>query len=778
MLMKTLTTTLGTLSAGLVMTLASARGQTPAGLNPASTGPIEYSTVQFISSNDSSMVIAEKAAKVLPRPSQIAWMRLERTFFIHYGPNAFNGVEWGTGREDPTVFNPTAFDANQWMSAVKNAGGNLVVLVCKHHDGYCLWPTRYTSQSVVSSPWLGGKGDVVGAVAKAARAQGIKLGVYLSPADLYQLRTNPRNPAGYYGDGSSNVLSTIPTEPASFKTDPSKGRTPPAGFLSYTYEVDDYNRYFLNQLYELLTEFGPIAEVWFDGANPDRSVRETYDRQAWYDLIRKLQPGAVIAVKGPDVRWVGNENGVGRVTEWSVIPLSAPPDTFTWPDMGGQDLGSRAKLAPGSYLWWYPAEVNTTIINGWFWAATKRPKSAQQLIDVFYQSVGRNGNMLLNLSPDNRGLVPENQLASLSRMAQVVNDTFATDLAASGKLEADSSNPTNSPALALDKNLDTWWEAAPGRTNSTLTLTLPSPITFDVVSLQEAVEHRSQRIESVTIETWNGTEWAPGTQLTTVGRKRIQRLSTPVTTAQVRIRINGSRMEPTLSELGLFKQAVAVASPVISERDARGAVTLSNTEGLKMVFTTNGTAPNTNSAVYGSPISLPLGGTIQAACLTAQGRLGMVASKTFAGMSPIGWKVVAVDNQEAGSATNAIDGSAATLWQTSTNAGAVLPHFITIDIGTVRRIAGLTYMPRQDGSLGGVVENYRFETSTDGNTWTTNVASGRFGNIRNNPILQEMTFAPIAARYFRFTALQEVNGNGWTSAAELSVLPAEVYMER
>jgi alpha-L-fucosidase len=175
---------------------------------------------------------------------------------------------------------------------------------------------------------------------------------------------------------------------------------------------------------------------------------------------------------------------------------------------------------------------------------------------------------------------------------------------------------------------------------------------------------------------------------------------------------------------------------------------------------------------------LPLGGTIQAACLTAQGRLGMVASKTFAGLSPIDWKVVAVDNQETGPAANAIDGNAATIWQTSTNTKAALRHFITIDMGTERRIAGFTYLPRQDGSLEGVVENYCFETSTDGNTWTTNVASGRFGNIRNSPMLQEMTFAPIAARFFRFTALQEINGNGWTSAAEISVLPAESGISR
>ena len=180
--------------------------------------------------------------------------------------------------------------------------------------------------------------------------------------------------------------------------------------------VDDYNRYFLNQLYELLTEYGPIHEVWFDGANPDPSVHETYNYEAWYHLIRSLQPNAVIMGKGPDVRWVGNESGVGRTTEWSVIPLPTSPEKFNWPDMTGGDLGSRAKLKPGSHLWWYPAEVNTTILGGnqWFWARNKHPRTVTQLVDIFYTSVGRNGNLILNLSPDKRGLVPENQIDALS----------------------------------------------------------------------------------------------------------------------------------------------------------------------------------------------------------------------------------------------------------------------------------------------------------------------------------------------------------------------------
>ena len=767
----------------LLLGLGCAQGQTAAHFASQKPASIPYSTMHVIAEGDSDAVIAEKAAKVLPRANQNAWMRLERTFFVHFGVNTFNGVEWGTGREDPSIFNPVELDANQWLSAMQSFGGKMIVLVCKHHDGFCLWPTRYTPHSVAASPWRGGKGDVVREVAKAARAHGLKLAVYLSPADLYQLRANPKNPAGYYGNGSSNVLSVIPTDPSSFNTNPALARTPAPGFTNSTYVVDDYNRYFLNQLYELLTEYGPLQEVWFDGANPDPSVKEAYNYAAWYDLIRRLQPGAVIFGKVPDVRWVGSESGYGRTTEWSVIPLPESPDTFSWPDMTGWDLGSRSKLVPGSYLWWYPAEVNVTILDygQWFWAAWKHPRSLSQLIDIYFSSVGLNGNLILNLSPDNRGLIPGDQLQALSRLSQVVNDTFATNLAAGAKLTADSSNESHSPSLALDGNLDTWWEAAPGRTTGTVTLTLPAAAAVDVVSLQEAVDHRGQRIESFAIDLWNGSDWVAAEKissddLTTVGHRRLIRLKTPVTTGQVRIRITGSRLEPTLAEVGLLRQSVFALPPTISDRAANGLVSLSNTVGCKMVFTIDGTTPLANSPAYKSPFAPPSSGTVQAACLMPNGQLGIVASKSFAGLVPAGWKVVSVDSQETAAdhnaAAKAIDGDSSTCWHTRWTQDLTLPHYVTIDMGKPHQIRGFTYLPRQDGNPNGVVERYRFETSTDGTNWRTNVSAGMFANIRNNPSLQQVTFAPVNARYFRFTALREINSNGWTSAAEISVLPA------
>ncbi len=731
---------------------------------------IDYAYEHVILASDTESDIVEKAAKVLPRPSQTAWMRLERTFFIHFGVNTFNHVEWGSGREHASIFNPSSLDAKQWVGAMKNLDGKLAILVSKHHDGFCMWPTRYTEHSVVNSPWLDGKGDMVRMVADAAKEQDIKLGIYLSPADLYQLRTNPTNPAGYYGNGSKKLASVIPTDPASFQSDPSKGRTPAKGFGSFTYVVDDYNRYFLNQLYELLTEYGPISVVWFDGANPDPSVEESYDYAAWYDLIYKLQPEAVISVKGPDTRWVGNEGGIGRLMEWSVMPLSESPSTFTWPDLYGDDLGSRSKLKPGSHLWWYPAEVNTSILHGWFWAPGKPCKTASEMIDFYYTSVGRNGNMLLNLPPDTRGLIPDDQLASLNQMAQVINDTFATNLALGGSMSADSSNPAHSPAMAIDGNLDSWWEAAPGTHAGTLTVTLPMATTFDVIGLQEAVAQRSQRIESFSVEAWNGQSWETVETQTTVGHKRLLRLEKPVTTDKVRISIASSRLEPTMAEFGLFKQAIPVPAPYISDRDIGGNVTITTPAGTKIVFTCDGSVPSPASPVYSTAVPMPNGGILQAAVLTEEGRLGMIASRYFAGLAPFGWSAIATDagTSEASPAL-AIDGDPSTLWQCE--AGADGFNSIVVDMGRVHKLRGFTYLPRQDGASDGVVDLFRFETSLDGANWTVNIDSGRFGNIRNNPILQEVTFTPLEARYFRFSSIKDIDGAGRMSIAEVSVLP-------
>ncbi|HWH71647.1 MAG TPA: discoidin domain-containing protein, partial [Candidatus Sulfotelmatobacter sp.] len=255
-------------------------------------------------------------------------------------------------------------------------------------------------------------------------------------------------------------------------------------------------------------------------------------------------------------------------------------------------------------------------------------------------------------------------------------------------------------------------------------------------------------------------------------------LKAPVTTDKVRIRILGSRLEPTLAEMGLFKQSVTTLPPTISDRDTNGIVSLSNLAGNKMVYTVDGSAPTTHSTVYTTPVVLPPGRsvTVRAASLLPNGQLGIEGSRRFAGLLPLGWKVVSVDSEETAgadhAAARAIDGDSSTLWHTRWNAAQKQPHSLTVDMNTTRRIGGFTYLPRQDGLLNGVVERYRLETSADGVNWTTNIANGAFANIQNNPSLQEVNFAPVTARFLRFTSLRAIWGSGWTSAAEISVLPA------
>jgi len=405
-----------------------------------------------------------------------------------------------------------------------------------------------------------------------------------------------------------------------------------------------------------------------------------------------------------------------------------------------------------------------------------------QLVDIYYASIGRNGNLILNLSPDNRGLVPDDQVLALGQMAEIVRATFARNLAAGAKASADHAAPAHGAASAQDGKLDTWWEAAPGRTDGTLTLKLPKAASFDVVSLQEAVDHRSQRIESFAIETWNGSAWVPAEKiasdtLTTVGHRRLIRLQSPVTTDRVRVRITGSRLQPTLAEVALYKQSTDLLPPAIADRGADGAVRITHPAGGKIVYTTDGSAPTVSSPVYGAPIALAASGIVKAARLQPDGRLGVVGTRNFAGLSPRAWKVVSVDSQEIEQGRNgaalAIDGDSSTYWHTRWGADLKLPHAIAVDMGQVHRIAGFVYLPRQDGMLNGTVENFRLETSEDGVTWATAVERGTFANVRNNPDLQEVRFAPMKARYFRFTALDEVWRNGWTSAAELSVIPAD-----
>ena len=723
--------------------------------------PIVYATSQALLAHDTPERIIEKAAKTLPEPKQVDWQRMETTFFIHFGPNTFNGVEWGTGYESPSVFNPTAFDAAQWVHAIQQAGGKMVMLVVKHHEGFCLYPSRYTTHDVASSPWMDGAGDVVRAVSDACAALGIPFGIYLSPADLYQIHSafSYGEGSGYYGNGSATRLSTIPTDPAAFGSDPTQGRTPPHGFRSYQYPADDYNRYFFNQLYELLTEYGDIAEVWFDGANPEPGYDQAYNYADWYEMIYDLQPNACIAVGGPDVRWVGNESGVARLSEWSVIPKPYSSGTAT-------DLGSRAQLVAGKTTEWYPAEADTKILSGWFWKSTHSVKDASALLDIYYTSVGRNANLLLNLSPDTTGRIPANQLTPLQSFAQVVRNTFAHNWASDAVVTAPEDSVSSGDWLR-DGDLDTFWEAAESLSAAELTFDWPSDRVMNVVSLQEPIAQRGQRVEEFSVDTWDGASWVTQGSGTTIGHKRLIKFTSEVTTRRVRVRITACRLNPSLAEVGFYKEAVAIAAPTISGRDADGFVTLSGTAGLTLRYTTDGSAPDGASPVYSGAIALPFGGVVSAASFDADGLPGLMVTRAFPSLSPTGWMATADGASGLNTADRAVDESPSTYWQ---SAATDLPHSIVLDMGRTRCIGGFTYLPASEGGAG-TIKTYRFETSPDSIAWTPR-AEGEFGNIQFSPVLQSVTFLPVMARYVRFTALSEIFGNSSVVVPEIGVIPA------
>lgn len=473
-----------------------------------------------IQPGDKEVDIIYKAANVVPSPQQLRWQQLELTAFFHFGINTFTDREWGDGKEDPKLFNPAELDAKQWVKTAKEAGIKQVILTAKHHDGFCLWPTATTTYSVKSSPWKNGQGDVVKEVADACREYNIGFGVYLSPWD--------RN-ASVYG-------------------------------------TDEYNTFFVNQLTELLTRYGPVDEVWFDGANGEgpNGKKQVYDFDRWNKLIRQLQPGAVIAIMGPDVRWVGTETGYGREQEWSVVPannldrkaitensqqgLAFKPQG----DMRGDDLGSREKIINAKGLVWYPAETDVSIRPGWFYhkAENDKVKSPEKLLDIYFNSVGRNGVLLLNIPPDTRGLIHENDVKVLQGWKRLIDEIFAVNLAKSAKVI--TTNGRNAKAI-LDDNYKTYWTTQGSDTTACIEFDLKGTHTFDVLLLQENITV-GQRIEKFVLEYKESEAWKQVVEGSTVGYKRLIRFK-PVKTNKVRLKILSSRLNPTLSEVGLYKQS-------------------------------------------------------------------------------------------------------------------------------------------------------------------------------------------------------------------------------
>lgn len=474
-------------------------------------------TVRIDTCDTYSDIIA-KAATLTPSPRQLRALDDGFIAFVHFGPNTFNGVEWGTGSEDPAVFNPSALDTDQWCRSIKEAGMKTVILTAKHHDGYVLWQSRYTTHGVMGSPWLDGKGDVMASLAASARKHGLKVGVYLSPADLYQMET----PGGLYGNGSSPTLRTIPA--------PVEGR-PFSDKRTFQFCLDDYNAYYLNQLFELLTEYGPIDEVWLDGAHPRRKGGQKYDYTAWRQMIRTLAPQAVIFGR-EDLRWCGNEQGETRSDEWNTIPYDADPQTMTiFPDLTQTDLGSREAItahAKPCWLHYQPAEYDLSIRDGWFWRNDNEQavRTPERLFDIYERTVGGNAIMLLNIPPDTTGRFAPRDLDALQQLGHMIDTTYGNNLLT-------DSLPGNTFPIDLTRPI---------------TITLDAPALLDRVAIAEPVATHGERIESLTLEGLTPEGWQTLATTGSVGYRRYLRFN-PVTLSALRITVKQSRDTPFLSKI-------------------------------------------------------------------------------------------------------------------------------------------------------------------------------------------------------------------------------------
>ena len=598
------------LIAGVAGLAGTALGALP-GTGPAAAGDDGW--LVPVETSDALPVRLGKAASVVPTRIQQDWQRHSVTAFTHVGMNTFTDREWGSGAEAETSFAPDrVFDVDQWMRVLTAAGCTQVMLTVKHHDGFTLYPSRYTNHSVVASPyWLrlgepvppdvraarrraqdrrhddesaywrvrdvgdtNPDGDVLGRYVAAARRAGLRIGIYLSPADGGELTDEAYDrfvaeirakrdagkplsieeqatiddadaglrPQGQrrYGNGSARRARTIPT----LVPDDDRAERLESGRLPrFTVTADDYNAYYLNLIYEILTEYGPIDEWWLDGANPwrDLGVTQPYDFATWFRLMRALAPDMIIDEGPAGLRWVGNEDGTAAVEQWSVVPYTADPRVHYGQDvlLGGSsapDLGSAEQLGDAAvrYLAWMPAEADVSIRPGWFWHADEAPKSAAELTDLYRKSVGRNAVLLLNVPPGTDGRIDQRDATVLAEFGAALRDTYGDGL--------------------LSDPPDRWWSPPPGDTTGTVTVRLGRTVTADQIVLAEDIA-AGQRVERYSVAVSDGTGWTTVATGRTIGYRRIVPLPAPVTATAVRVTVDAARDRPRIAVYGLYRTA-------------------------------------------------------------------------------------------------------------------------------------------------------------------------------------------------------------------------------
>lgn len=670
-----------------------------------------------------------KAVGAIPSKRQLAWHDLEYYGFIHFNMNTFTDMEWGTGGELPKLFNPSNLDCRQWARIAKESGMKGLILTAKHHDGFCLWPTATTEHSVKNSPWKNGQGDVVKELREACDEYGLKLGLYLSPWD--------RNNADYGND--------------------------------------KYVAIFHEQLRELLTNYGELFEFWFDGANGGTGYyggtneNRKIDNKTYYQwdvttaIIRELQPNACIfGDGGPDVRWVGNEEGWAKETNWSIMYRdSIYPG---WPKykqlQSGHENGSH----------WLPAEADVSIRPGWYYHASEdhQVKSLRHLMDIYYQSIGRNAALLLNLPVDKRGLIHENDEKRLLEMKKQLDLDFEKNLAQGQNILASDTRENNKTYKAnnvLDDDKTTYWATNNGVTQASLTLHFKVPTTINRLVLQEFIA-LGQRVKTFMVEVEVNGTWQTIGQQTTIGYKRILRFD-DVMVNKLRVNFLEAKGAICISNLEVYRAPKLLVEPKIS-RDRLGMVNIvSADKNVETYYTLDGIEPSTASKKYKEPFKLESPAIVKAISYDSNTKQQSDVGQYKFDIAKTHWKILHVPSKEMKDIDNMIDGNPNTLWMSNKTFDG--PQDIIIDLGKVYKVKGFTYWPDQRRWFSGLVVNYSFFVSENGKTWKL-AKKGEFSNIKNNRIEQQVAFIPTQARYIKLRADRMVNDDKHATFAEIGVL--------